>query len=252
MNTFSKLKSTLLVLSSVCFMSCDSSTPLEFGGTSVSDISPSDETVSAGELFRFEDILFPGTEQFLDSLRVTSDNTATVGDVNYIYSSTGIYTAAITADIPVEAALEEAGSQIFSISNASNTEVRTLLLVTNISDDAPALTEEELDRLIELLNVNGAGVALNPNVAGEIVVVPNRVYSMTYTSTLADRAQGIASGRYSMEARAQVVRYNITTLTDGEGNSFQYYIPTLTNEFLDTETFERGTFTLQLSNEVGF
>ncbi|MGJ8655551.1 MAG: hypothetical protein ACSHX6_03795 [Akkermansiaceae bacterium] len=252
MNSFSKLKSSLLLLTSFCFISCDSSTPLEFGGSTVSERSPSDETVVNGELFTFEDTLNPADGQFLDTLRVTADNVATVGDINYNYASTGIYTATITADVPTEESLDKAVTQIFSTDNASNTEVRTLLLVTDVTADAPTLTDDEMDRLVELLNVTSAGVSRNPSDTSQIVVTPNRVYSMTFTSSQAERASGIAAGRYSLEARSQVVAFSITTLTDGEGNSFQFYIPTLTQELLDTETFERGTFTLQLKNSLGF
>jgi len=200
----------------------------------------------------FENILNPDAEQVLDTLRVTSDNLAVVGDVNYDYSKTGEFNATLVADVPVEEALEEAVSQIFSLNNASNTEVRSLLLVPDASADAPVLTTEELTRLLELLNVNGAGVSINPEDPDQVVVTPSRVYTFTYTSTLADRAAGIAAGRYSLEARSQVMGYTITTLTDDEGNNFQYYLPSLTSDFLDIETFEQGTFTLQLNNSVGF
>ena len=249
MKSFYKLKSALLVMSSFCLVSCDGENP---DNSSSSDISPSDITVSAGELFTFENILNPDAEQVLDTLRVTSDNLAVVGDVNYDYSKTGEFNATLVADVPVEEALEEAVSQIFSTNNASNTEVRSLLLVPDASADAPVLTTAELTRLLELLNVNGAGVSINPEDPDQVVVTPSRVYTFTYTSTLADRAAGLAAGRYSLEARSQVMGYTITTLTDDEGNNFQYYLPSLTSDFLDIETFEQGTFTLQLNNSVGF
>lgn len=247
-----KLTSLLLVLSSSIFIGCDSATPLNFGGSSPTDITESDENVVDGELFRFEDVLFPETEQFLDTLRMTGANVAVLGDVVYNYASTGEFTSSITAEVPVGEAMEDATNQIFSVNNAANTEVRSLLAVSNASQDAPTLTDAELDRLIELLNVNGAGVVRDTIDTSRIVVVPNRVYTMTNTSTLADRSNGIVSGRYAMEASSLLVGFSIITFTDDDSNSYQFYQPTLTNTLLPTQLFERGTFTLQLSNQIGF
>lgn len=252
MNSFSKLTSSVLLLSSVFFIGCDSATPLGFGGVALTDITPSDENVEAGEIFDFEDVLNPGSDQFLDTIRMSGNNFGAIGDVIYNYTSTGEYTSSLTAEAPVEEALTEAVREIFNISNASNTEVRSLLLVTNNTQDAPIMTVDETARLIELLNVNGAGLVANPSDLNQILVVPNRVYSMTNRSTQAERVSGIVGGRYAMEASSLVVGYTITDFTDGEDNIFQYYLPTLTNTLLPTQVFERGTFTLQLVNEIGF
>ncbi len=252
MNSYYKLKSTFLLFTSVFFVSCDGDTDFSNGGNSSTDITPSDETVSAGELFTFEDLLFPDDEQFLNTLRITSDNVGVLGSVTYNYVSTGIHTASLTGVVPVREALDDAVTQLFSINNSSNSEVRSLLLVTNPSNEAPILTDAELTRLVELLNVNGAGVSLNPDDTNEIVAIPTRVFNFTFTSTLAERSAGIAAGTYSLEARSQVVGFNITTLFDGEGNSFQYYFPIVTDDFLGIQTFEAGTFTLQLNNSIGF
>lgn len=251
MNSFYKLKSSLLLVTSVCFISCDSSTDFANGVVSPTDVTNSDVTVSAGELFTFEDLLAPDEDQFLDTLRVTSENIAAVGDVNYNYVSTGATTATLTGVAPIEIALDDAVMQLFSITNADNSEVRSLLAVTDSSGD-PNLTDAQLDRLVELLNSNGAGISRNPNNDSQLVALPVRVYTMTFTSSLEERAAGLASGTYALQSRSQLIAYNITPFTDGEGNTFQFFLPTVTNEDLGVGTFEQGTFTLELNNEIGF
>ncbi len=242
-------KLSILSLASVFLIGCDSSTPLAFGGQSVTDVTASDETVSPRDLFTFEDLLFPNIPQFLNQLRIQTDNFAQLGQTTYVYASTGEFTSSITVEAPTTESLDEAISQLFSVTNAANGEIRSLLLVRDQNDDDPNLTEAQAARLVELLNANGAGVTVNPNDLTEIVAVPNRLYTMTNTSTLEDRAGGIVAGIYGLESSSIRLVFNQVTSVDSEGNALQFHIPVPDDRVEPFEIFERGTFTLQLVND---
>lgn len=252
MNLFYKTTSSLLVLSSFLFMSCDSDTDLQFGGVALEDTTPTDVIVTTGELFDFEDTLNPGEEQFFDLLRVTDNNVATNGEISFNYAQTGQFTATLTALIPTVESVNDAVLQMFSVSNSANGEVRDLLEVLDSSSPAPDLTDAELERLVELLNVNGAGVVRNPDVPQQILATPFRQYLMTSTSTQRERSNGIVGGTYSLEATGQILVFNVTTFEDAEGNGFQFYLPAVGPDTLPINVFERGTYTLQLDNTIGF
>ena len=251
MKLVSKIKTALLLLSSVTLVSCDSSTELPFGGSQLSDITPTDDEVIDGELFTF--VESSGGPQELDNLRITSTNTAIIGEfTEFIYTRTGEFTATIESTTEVGPLVDDAVVQLFSTDNAANTEIRSLLLVPDNGGDEPELTDVEFERLIELLNIAGAGVSENPNVPGELIISDTTIYTLTSTATQEGRQSGLVGGDYAREATSVVIIFNITTLTDGEGNSFQFYFPAAGAEVVERQVFEQGTYTLQLINEVGF
>ncbi len=248
---YTKVTFSLLVSASFLMVSCDS-TEVPFGGVELSDITPTDSTVTAGELFTFQDILNPGEDQYLETIRVTADNIAVVGDISFDYEQASEFSALLTASIPTEESVNEAVEQMFSIANSANSEVRSLLAVSDASEDSPDLTEEELDRLIELMNVNGAGVSRHPDGSLQMVATPFVQYLMTSTSNQQDRSEGLIGGTYALEAASEVIIFQITTFQDEENNGFRFYLPVIGEETLATEVFEQGTYTLELNNTIGF
>ena len=259
MKLFSKTKLSLLIITSFSIMGCDSDTPLVFGGVALSDITETDQNVVEGELFTLEDTLNI-TAQDTNNFRVISNNTLIQGvgfgfDENtpqFTYEKTGAFTASITGQSDVGPILQAAATQLFSTDNAANTEIRSLLLVTDSSLEAPDLTSEELDRVVELLNITGADVFRESLDSDTLLINPSEVWNFTSTSTQAERATGIIGGTYSFSASSQPIIFNITVLQDDEGNSFQFYFPAVSPEVQAFELFEQGTYTLELINEVGF
>ncbi len=251
MKLVSKIKTALLLLSSVTLLSCDSSTDLPFGGSQLSDITPTDDQVLEGELFSFVETTGRGTD--LPTLRVTSTNTAQVtDDTAFEYTRTGEFNATLISVTDVGPLVDNSVVQLFSTDNAANTEIRSILLVPEGGGDEPELTDVEFARLIELLNIAGSGVSENPDVPGELIISDVTTFTLTSTATQEERQSGLVGGTYSREDSSVVIVFNITTLTDGEGNSFQFYFPAAGAETLPTQVFEQGTYTLQLINEVGF
>ena len=260
MNMLFKIKLPLLVASSLFMIGCDSSTELEFGGISLEDITPVDQNVVAGELFTLEDTLNLAVEQDTNNFRVVSNNLLVRGvnatddpdEPTFIYQTTGVFNASISGEQDVETIVPNAVFQTFSTDNAANTEVRSLLLVTDRSQEAPDLTSDQIDRLIELFNVSGATFFRESQTSNTILVNTTEVWSFTSTSTQAERATGLIGGTYSFQSATREIIFAITLLQDNEGNSFEFYLPVLSPELLPLELREQGTYTLQLANEVGF
>jgi len=259
MNLFSKTKLPLLFISAVSLVGCDSSTPLAVGGIALDDITPTDNFVVNGELFTLEDTLNL-TAQNVSNFRVISDNTLIEGidfnqgdgEPSFTYQKTGEFTASISGAQDVDNIVPNAVVQAFSTDNAANTEIRSLLLVTDPTEPAPDLSAEELDRVVELFNISGAGFFRESLTSETLLVNTTEVWNFTSTSTQQDRATGLIGGTYSFEAASREIGFEITLLQDAEGQSFQFYFPVVLPELLPLELFEQGTYTLQLVNEVGF
>jgi len=259
MNLFSISKLSLLVLSFFPLVGCDSDTPLLPGGTRLSDITGSDETVVAGELFTLEATFSVTPQQNTNNFRVIADNeaiqgvgsNATAGDTRYTYEQTGEFTATLSAVQDIDNTVPAAVNQTFSSSNPANGEIRNLLLVRDTSLDAPDLTSDELDRLIELFNVSGAQFFRESDTSNTILVSEFEVWNFTSTSTQEERVTGLIGGTYSFESSTTVISFERTFLSDNEGNTIEFYIPILSGVDQPLTLMEQGTYTLQLVNEVG-
>jgi len=250
MKAFSKLKLSLLLLTSTALISCDSSTPLVFGGTDLNEVTESDETVIDGERFTFTVVAPAGAEPREDTIEITGNNVAVLNNTTYIYASTGLFTASLTAEAPAEQALAAAVDQIFSVDNASNNANRTLLSADGPTDVAD-FTAAEIAQLANSLNAAGAGVTIDPDNDTQLLATSFEVYNLLNTSTLEERVAGNVRGTYSLETTSQVITFEVVTFSDDEDNSISFFSPVTGGEISTGVVLEQGLFNLELINQFG-
>ena len=259
--TLAKLKKLLctgflLTTPIVLNVSCDSG-PLDYLPNS-DKRAPIDTLLLEGELFDFEDVLNFSTtgEQLHDRLRVDDANTASDGQYEFTYLVLSEFTAQLLSTLPVEDTINSAWNDLLTIQTPANAEIRSLLEIdptSAASVESPQLTTDQLARVVDMLNANGAGVFVNPNDPTEILAAPVRRYTITSTSSEAEKVDGVVGGTYSLELTSTVVDFRPITyqsLRPGDP-PISYHVPFLTTEVLPETLFEQGRYTFERINGVG-
>jgi len=224
--------------------SCDSGEPENNSdGDGLAQIVPQ---IIAGEVFTFTS-QDPSIAENLIELRFTGTNEATVGTgIVYDYFLTGETTADIQLVIDPETPVNVAVQLLLSdqLGAALSAEFRQILTRAT-SDD---FTNVEVARIVEILNVAGAGLIVDPNDDTEILAPTVLTYQVRSTSSVAERFIGIMGGVYTLSGVSREVAFSEGTIT-AVGFTSTIFVPFVTGITTEVERFEAGIFSLQLVND---
>lgn len=227
--------------------SCDSNTPLlETITVSDDDISSALDSTQTGDFITFSSNT---GAQNVDSLSFTN-SIANLGGSGVFYQYSRItdrsFTLELNANIDNEQRLNNIVANLLGSNSALATEFRSI--IGNRS--SPDFTDDEITRLIAILNPSGA--ALIGDSVDELFTFDQNLYTHIVTSTNRDRFLGTLGGVYTLDTTARKIEFRLPTAVELNNSRLlpaNSQIPFVSDISIFLDNIEQGTWILELNNE---